>query len=127
MPVNWALYVQIMALSEFEFRRAKKIVGDYIERRRPPVHIRPELDLGYRVSGQSIEMFEVRPVWRGEPGGRMEHPIAKATFVKSRSIWKVFWQRADLKWHSYQPCAEVTDLESFIKVVEKDEYCCFYG
>ena len=102
-------------------------MNEYIERHRPPVHIRPELDIGYRISGQSVEIFEIRPAWRGKPGETMEQAVAKTTFVKTQGIWKIYWQRADLKWHRYEPDAEVPDLEAFIKVVERDEYCCFYG
>ena len=102
-------------------------MNEYIERHRPPVHIRPELDIGYRISGQSVEIFEIRPAWRGEPGETMEQAVAKTTFVKTQGIWKIYWQRADLKWHRYEPDAEAPDLETFIKVVERDEYCCFYG
>ncbi|MGH8716972.1 MAG: DUF3024 domain-containing protein [Burkholderiales bacterium] len=36
--------------------------------------------------------------------GRL-HPVAKATYVKAQDVWKVFWQRADLKWHRYDPCS----------------------
>ena len=57
----------------------------------------------------------------------MEHPVAKATYVKSQAVWKVYWQRADLKWHRYDPEAAVQTLEDFLAVVEKDEFCCFYG
>lgn len=60
------------------------------------------------MTGQSVEIFEIRPVWRGDPGGTREHPVAKATYVKSRGIWRVLWQRADLKWHCYEPKAEVS-------------------
>lgn len=116
-----------MALSEFETKRCEKLVSEYVERRRPPVHIRPELDLGYRVKDQSVVLFEIRPVWRGKPGELMEHPIAKTSYVKTRGIWRVFWQRADLKWHSYEPHAEVENLEDFLAVVEADEYGYFYG
>ena len=116
-----------MALSEFETKRCEKLISKYVESRRPPVHIRPELDLGYRVKNQSVELFEIRPVWRGNPGEFMEHPVAKTTYVKSRGVWRIFWQRADLKWHSYQPDAEVKSLEEFVAVVEADEYGCFYG
>lgn len=116
-----------MALSEFEIKRCEKLMDEYIERNRPPVHIRSELDIGYRISGQSIEIFEIRPVWRGKPGELMEHSVAKTTFVRTQGIWKVYWQRADLKWHRYDPDAEVSNLEGFIAVVERDEYCCFYG
>jgi hypothetical protein len=36
-------------------------------------------------------------------------------------------QRADLKWHSYQPAPEVAFIEDFLAVIEKDEYHCFFG
>ena len=116
-----------MAISEFEKRRCEKFVGEHVERRRPLPHIRPELDLSFRISGQSVEIFEIRPVWKGKPGEKIELSVAKATFVKSRGIWKVYWQRQDLKWHSYEPNAEVRDVSDFLSVVERDEYGCFYG
>jgi hypothetical protein len=116
-----------MAFSEFEIKRYEQIVGRYVEGRRPAPSIRPKLDLGSRVKGQTVEIFEIRPVWRGKAGEKMESPVAKATYVKARRIWRIFWQRADLKWHSYEPVAEVVNLEDFLAVVERDEYGCFYG
>lgn len=116
-----------MAISEFETKRCERIVKRYVDGRRPPPHIRPELDLGFRVTGQSVEIFEIRPVWRGAPGEIMEHSVAKTTYVKSTGIWKIYWQRADLKWHRYEPDAEVQSLEEFLVVVERDEHGCFYG
>jgi len=44
-----------MALSEFEVKQIERAVAGFMERRRPPEHIRPELDIGYRVTGQSLE------------------------------------------------------------------------
>ena len=51
-----------MAFSEFEIKRIQKIIGKYIERHRPPVHLRDEVDLSFRVKGQSVEIFEIRPL-----------------------------------------------------------------
>ena len=115
-----------MGFSEFEIEKYKKIVREYVEKHRPPPHIRNEVDLSFRVKGQSVEIFEIRPMWNN-PNETIEESVAKATYVKSRNIWKIFWQRADLKWHSYEPEPEVNTLEEFLKVVEEDEYCCFYG
>jgi hypothetical protein len=42
-------------------------------------------------------------------------------------VWRVFWKRADLKWHSYEPVPEVSAVEDFLAVVQKDEYACFFG
>lgn len=115
-----------MALTEIEIKRIEKTVDAYVQKRRPPPHIRPELDIGYRVKGQSVEVYEIRPVWRNESES-MEHPVAKATFIKTRRVWKVFWMRADLKWHSYQPAPTVGTVEQFFALIEADTYACFWG
>ena len=116
-----------MAFSEFETRRLHKHVGAFVERRRPARHIRPQLDLAFRIVGQSVEIFEVRPRWQGAPGEAMEHPVAKATFVRSRDEWRVFWMRADLKWHAYPPAPRVRNIEDFLAHVDDDAHACFFG
>jgi len=115
-----------VAYSELDRKRIERDVAKVMERQRPPPHIRPELDLDYRVDRQSVEIFEVRPRW-DNPAEKMEHPVAKAKFVRSQNVWRVFWMRRDLKWHAYEPNAAVSSLESFLSVVERDEYCCFFG
>jgi hypothetical protein len=95
--------------------------------RRPPAHIRPKLDLGSRISGQSVSIFEIRPVWRGPPGERHESAVAKATYVRTRGVWRVFWMRRDLKWHSYDPAPEVRSIEEFVALVAEDQHACFFG
>lgn len=115
-----------MALSELEAARAKKVMDDFLARRRPPPDIRPKLDLGYRITGQSVEIYEVRPAWK-DPNEKMEGAVAKATFVRTQNVWRVYWQRADLKWHAYDPVPEVSALPEFLAVVEEDAYACFWG
>ncbi len=116
-----------MAFSEFETKRLQKIVGTFIDAHRPPAHVRAELDLAFRIHGQSIEIFEVRPRWQGAPGETMEEPVAKATYIKRHDVWRVYWMRADLKWHGYPPDPEVDSVEAFLDLVDKDEYACFFG
>jgi len=120
------LYGTGMALSELETARARKVMDDFLARRRPPPDIRSELDLGYRISGQSIEIFEVRPAWKS-PNEKVEAAVAKATFVRTQNAWRIYWQRADLKWHAYEPVPEVSALPGFLAVVEEDAYACFWG
>jgi hypothetical protein len=111
---------------ELELKRWERDLAKFMERRRPPPPIRPQLDIGYRISGQSVEIFEVRPAWE-RPTERVEHPVAKATYVRSRNRWRVFWMRRDLKWHGYEPNPEVRSLEAFLNIVDRDEHCCFFG
>ena len=115
-----------MAFSEFELKRYEKAVKAFIEKNRPPPHIRNEVDLGFRQKGQSVEIFEIRPRW-DNPQEKLEAPVAKATYVKASDVWKIYWQRADLKWHSYEPHPKTESLDEFFKVVELDEYSCFFG
>jgi hypothetical protein len=70
-----------MALSEFEIKKVDKAVEKFMQKRRPPSHIRDKLDFGYRIKNQSIELFEIRPVWNN-PEEKIEEAIAKATYQK---------------------------------------------
>ena len=116
-----------MAFSEFEIKRLEKVVGAFIGKHRPSPHIRAKLDLAFRIKRQSVEIFEVRPRWRGAPGEIMEHPVAKATYVKTQELWRVFWMRADLKWHAYPPAPQVGSIEKFLALVAEDKHACFFG
>ncbi|PWI32227.1 hypothetical protein DI392_16250 [Vibrio albus] len=115
-----------MAFSEFEQKRFDRIISTYIETRRPEEKIRNKLDINYRISGQSVEIFEIRPDWK-DPSIIHEHPIAKTTYVKTANNWKIYWMRADLKWHGYEPDQTVNTLEQFIKILDTDEFGCFWG
>lgn len=115
-----------MPFSELELKRHHKTMERYVEARRPPPHIRAKLDLAYRISGQSVEIFEVRPAFR-DPERTVEEPVAKASFVRRACEWRIYWQRADLTWHRYEPTPSVRSLESFVLLVEEDKHCCFFG
>lgn len=115
-----------MAFTDAERRRHERLVAKYIERRRPPEELRDKIDLSFRIEGQSIVIFTIRPVWL-QPDQKHESPAAKAIFVRTKNNWKVFWMRADLKWHVYPPKPTVKTLGQFLKLVEEDKYCCFWG
>jgi hypothetical protein len=116
-----------VALSELETARVRKAVGAFVEGRRPPPHLRPKLDLAFRVSGQSVEIYEVRQSHGGDPGEKIEVPVAKATYVRPARRWRVFWLRADMKWHSYKPVPDVGTIEKFVALVQEDRDACFFG
>lgn len=115
-----------MAVSEFEEKRIEKTMDAYLEKTRPPVHIRNELDIGYRIENHSVVLFEIRPAFR-KPDQKIEHAIAKATYIKRAKEWRLYWMRADLKWHRYEPVPDVKDLGEFLRVIEEDAFGCFYG
>lgn len=97
----------------------------FLDRRRPPAHIRHQVDISYKIENQSIIIFEIRPHWQKKE--EIESPVAKTTLVKSQNIWKVYWMRSDLKWHGYEPKPFVETIEEFLAVVDEDSYGCFWG
>jgi hypothetical protein len=99
---------------------------NYLEKKRPPLHIRPQLDISYRIDNQSVYIFEIRPAWN-KPEEIQHIDMAKTTFVKSQNIWKVFWMRGNGNWENYQPKPSVESIKDFLKLVTEDKHACFWG
>lgn len=115
-----------MAFNDIERKRIERALDAFLAEHRPPAHIRPKLDLGYRLSDQSVEILEIRPQWDDESIIH-KRGIAKATYVRSRKLWKLFWKRADMKWHAYEPHPTASNIDEVLTVVGSDDCCCFFG
>lgn len=115
-----------VAFTYIERARCERALETFLERRRPPAHLRDRVDLAYRIEGHSVVIFEIRPRW-DDPTQKHEIPVARATFVRTRSHWRVFWMRRDLKWHGYEPAPTVRDIEAFVALVDRDAHACFFG
>ena len=50
--------------------------------------------------------------------------VCKLTFVKVSGLWKLYWKRADLKWHL---CETYDNLESAANEINQDPRGCFFG
>ncbi|MFO1322057.1 MAG: DUF3024 domain-containing protein [Burkholderiales bacterium] len=115
-----------MAFTEWEQKRCERDLKKFMAHRRPTLHVRPRLDLGFRIHGRSVEIFEMRPDWK-EVGEAIETPVAIATFVRNTSTWKLYWMRGDMKWHGYPPNPVLRDFSQAPAVVDRDEFRCFFG
>lgn len=115
-----------MAFNDIERHRHEKALARFLEARRPPAELRDRCDIGYRITGHGVEIFEIRPAWRDKTK-MMEIPAAKATFVRRKNRWRVYWMRRNLRWHGYEPAPEAGSLEAFLDLVHHDEYSCFWG
>ncbi len=114
-----------MSLSEFELKTIEKYANEFLAKRRPPPELRDRVDLDFKIENQSVIIFEIRQQW-DDPSKKIESYLAKATYVKTQKKWQVFCQRADLKWHTYDPNPCVKNIEEFFKIVNKDEHYCFF-
>jgi hypothetical protein len=115
-----------MAFTDFERAINQKALSWFIERRRPPEKIRPKLDIGYEVDGQTVDIFEIRPDWKDK--SKVRHtPVARIRFVRTEEVWHLYWMRGNLKWYAYDPDHLHSTLQSALKTVDADALCCFFG
>ncbi len=101
-------------------------IQKYIRRKRPPIDIRPRLDISYSYENHCLEILEIRPDWMDE-NKRNIYSIAKAQFVKSKNCWKVYWKRSSGKWEAYKPNPVLKSLSAFFDLIDDDPLGCFWG
>ena len=114
-----------MAFSEEEIARYSASASAFCERR-IPTHVHDKLWMDFRIEGQSIILLEFRPHWQ-DKSKVVESPVAKTTFIRKTGEWKLYWMRADLKWHVYEPRPTTSSFDEFLDEVDRDEWCCFFG
>lgn len=115
-----------MALPDIQIRACLKAVGAFLAKRRPPPEVRSQLDFRADISGSELIIVEVRPAYQ-DPSRTIEHPVAKARWIGARKVWRLFWMRGDLKWHSYSPKPEASTISVVLSEVDRDPHGCFFG
>jgi len=114
-----------VAFNELDRKRIERVVGGFCRQRTRP-EVADELRLVYEIDGQSVVISEERPYWR-DSSERMHSPVAKLRFVRTTGLWTLYWMRADLRWHAYEPAAPTADLAALVEVVDRDEHRAFFG
>jgi hypothetical protein len=110
-----------MILNQFQLREARESAQILLHKRRPPLQERNRRDLCVRVQGTMVHVY-----WQRRIGNRTkEIPKARATFIKSKMLWKVSWYRSN-KWYGYQRCKWVPDVRSFYRLLAEDPFRTFW-
>lgn len=116
-----------MPFTESEIAEHTSLIEElFWSRRRPAVHLRDQIREGQRLDGLNIELFFARPSFF-RPDQIIEKDIVRIQWVRARKIWKLYWKRADLKWHAYKPHPEAATLAEALRVVDEDASGCFFG
>ena len=104
----------------------KKIIKEYIEKKRPPIELRKELDIGYTFEKNVLEIFEIRPQWN-DNSKTLNIPITKVKYIKSKEIWKIYWKGGNENWKFYEPSGEINSIRDVLTEIDKDTHGCFWG
>jgi len=115
-----------MPLSEVQIRECLKATGEFLTKRRPPPELRDKLDFHADINNQEVTILSVRPAYN-DPRRKAEYPIAKARWVGTQKVWRLFWMQSDMNWHSYKPLPESPSIATLLEEVDRDTHCCFFG
>ncbi len=114
-----------MPFSELELKQIEQIVGAFCVRH-SPVHLRDKLRLEYSIKGHEVVIVERRPQW-DDPSRWIESPTAKVKYIRSANKWRLYWMRADMKWHEYPGLSSSNRLDDLVQEIDADPFACFFG
>jgi hypothetical protein len=115
-----------MPLPSPQLQEALQAVGAFLQKRRPPEHIRAKLDMRADINNNEVIIRTLRPYFM-DANQIIESPFARAKWVGTRKVWRLYWMRSDLKWHAYQPFPEAATLGEVLAEVDRDPHGCFFG
>jgi hypothetical protein len=115
-----------MAFTEHERAANHAALKWFLAQREVPAQVRAQLDFGYAIVGHSVDLLEIRPDWQDKTVTR-QRAFARVRYVRTQDTWRLYWKRADLKWHLYQPAPEHDNLQDALAAVHSDHYGCFFG
>jgi len=114
-----------MAFSELERKRIEQAIGAFCGKH-SPAHLKDKLYLTYTVKGHEIVIVERRPRWDNQSEWT-ESPVAKLKFIRTAAKWRLYWMRADMKWHEYPGRSSSNRLEDLVQEIDDDPLACFFG
>lgn len=110
-------------LSDFQRALAEQLLRPFCA---VPAHAATMVRKGLRFESAAVILFEARPRC-DSPEDWIEHPVAKFVFVKRSGEWRLLCQMRDLRWHSYAPLPEASDLARLVAEVGRDPTGMFWG
>ena len=126
MQRTWYLSTRAASgrLPEVERRRIERTLERYCEVR-VPAHLRGELQVGYRIRGTAVTLFERRPAW-AEPEEWTESLVAQFRYDPLAEKWSLYWSDRRQKWH---PCDRrpAREIASLLRDVHADRSGIFWG
>ena len=114
-----------MAFADIDRQKIKNEVGELCLLK-SPAHLKDKLRFEYQIEKQNVIIYEIRPVWN-DPTEFTRAPMAKLTYVKSQGVWKLYWQRANMKWVKYEPKESSKELSTLVQEIHHDALGCFFG
>lgn len=114
-----------IAFREVDLKQIEQTIGVFCGKRSPR-HLKEKLRLMYAVKGHEVVIVERRPRWDNQTEWT-ETPVANLKFIRSARKWRLYWMRADMKWHEYPWLSSSHHLDDLVQEIDADPLACFFG
>jgi hypothetical protein len=93
-----------------------------------PERVRDEVRVEVDVADRYLTIVECRPPWRADAGADWTRfPIARLRYVKSTSLWSLYWRDRNLRFHAYDLVAATASIEDLLAELDRDPTAIFWG
>ena len=113
-----------MPLPELQLRDVEKHLDAYCNT--VPEHARCQLRMGYVIKGNTVILYEERPLFRDKAQWRA-FEVAQFRYIRTVDRWRLFYKDQHSKWHIYGGVEDAERFEDLLKEVVEDPTCIFWG
>jgi hypothetical protein len=114
-----------MAIPVLLKKRIELRLANYYEARIPQ-RVRDRLRLAFRFRGNSLTLFEERPVF-DNPSRWIEIVVAQFRYDPETRDWRLYWADRNSRWHPYDDLDPSPDFDVLLKEVDDDPTGIFWG
>ena len=91
-----------------------------------PAHVRDKVRLSYRFRGNTITLFEHRPVFNKQ-GKWTDSPVAQFRYNPGGNKWTLYCADRNSRWHRYDDLEPAEDFDVLLQEVDEDPTGIFWG
>ncbi len=114
-----------MAIPPFIRKPVEKRLEDYCDYK-VSERVRDKLRIGFRVRGNSIIMFEERPLF-SDKSIWTESVVAQFRFNLEDGKWSLYWADRNSRWHIYDDVLPNKNFDVLLGEVDHDPTGIFWG
>ncbi|MCX7180101.1 MAG: DUF3024 domain-containing protein, partial [Proteobacteria bacterium] len=119
--------VDVMALAELTQKQVESKLGEYCDNK-VPAHVRDQVRLSFSFMGNTVTLFEERPV-QNQLDKRTKIPIAQFRLNVVDHLWRLYCANPKRQegWALYRDAGPTTDFETLVTALDQDTTGVFWG
>jgi Protein of unknown function (DUF3024) len=93
-----------------------------------PAAQRDRIRIECEVSGRDVTIVERHPLGASDAGTDwVTTPAARLRYLKSRTVWRLYWCDSDDQWHEYPELPFAHRVDDLLAEIDRDPTALFWG